>query len=238
MLDMRRILTLIAVIMTLLGAMSCKKQIECKCTCECCNNGGSEGNDNKPEDNGGNAGGGDGMTVVNNAMRFGYLENWGVYYEDQPSNISNWLLHLSANAFNEEGWSDRGNLVVVELFSSGTGEVLDGRYTIEAFLEEYYSDFSIGDGFVDNEGYCAGTWLFENGTGTAAALSGEMEVKRNGQDYTITYDFRDTEYGIEFKGKFSGSLDVYDCTEDGNTLNAVKSSSDRKIKRQVSASRF
>ena len=73
-----------------------------------------------------------------------------------------------------------------------------------------------------------GTITFENNT----------LVKVNGNTYTITYDFSDDEYGIQFKGSYTGALDVYDYTTEGASLASVKSPAPKKIKKQASALRF
>lgn len=240
---MKRILTLLAVFATAAVVMSCDKDNECKCVCDCNNNtenNDGPGNNNNPGDN--NGGNNDGPTesteTINSTMKYGYLENWGIYYEDQPEDVNNWALYLSVNDFDEEGWSSTGDIIMIELFSKGTDNIKAGKYTVEAFIEEYYCDFSVGDGYEDEDGYCAGTWLFQDNYGVAAALSGECNVKISGTTYTITYDFSDDEYGIQFKGSYTGSLDLYDYTTEGYSLASVKSPAPKKIKKQVSPLRF
>ena len=230
MLDMRRILTLLAVLATVIAMMSCNKDTECKCNCNC--------NDNN-ENN-------EGTETIDGTMKYGYLENWGLYYDEQPEDVNNWILYLSVNDFDEYGWSVDGDLVMIELFSKGTDNILAGKYTVEAFLANNFCDFSVGDGYTeegeDEDGevveYCAGTWLFQDDYGVAAALSGECNVKISGQTYTITYNFKDEDYDIVFKGSYTGALDVYDCTDMGYSLTSVKSPAQKKIKRQVSPLRF
>ena len=224
---MKRILTLLAIFATTVLVVSCDKDNECKCVCDCNNNSG--------DNNGGTT---DEIEVIKSTMKYGYLENWGVYYEDQPEDVTNWMLYLSVNEFDEKGWSSDGDLVMIELFSKGHDNILAGKYTVEAFINEYYCDFSVGDGYEDEDGYCSGTWLFQDDYGEAAALSGECNVKINGATYTITYNFSDNEYGIQFKGSFTGNLDIYDCTEENHSLAAVKSPAPKKIKRLVSPLRF
>ena len=237
---MKRILTLLAVFTTVLAMMSCNKDTECKCNCNC--NDNTENNDG-PGNNGGNT---DEIEVINSKLNYGYLENWGLYYDEQPEDVNNWMLYLSVNDFDEYGWSVDGDLVMIELFSKGTDNILAGKYTVEAFLANNFCDFSVGDGYTeegeDEDGevaeYCAGTWLFQDDYGVAAALSGECNVKISGQTYTITYNFKDEDYDIVFKGSYTGALDVYDCTDMGYSLASVKSPAPKKIKRQVSPLRF
>ena len=224
---MKRILTLLAIFATTVLVVSCDKDNECKCVCDCNNNSG--------DNNGGTT---DEIEVIKSTMKYGYLENWGIYYEDQPSDINNWVVYLFENEYDDEGWSATGDVMMIELFSTGTDGLLAGKYTVEAFIENNYCNFSVGDGYVDEEEYCAGTWLFQDDYGVAAALSGECNVKINGATYTITYNFSDDEYGIQFKGSFTGNLDIYDCTEENHSLTSVKSPAPKKIKKQASALRF
>ena len=234
---MKRILTLLAVCATVLSVISCDKEDKCKCVCDCSDNTGNNGGPGNNGDSGDNIGPGDEVEVINSSMKYGYLENYGIYYDDQPSDVNNWVVYLSVNDFDEEGWSDTGDLIMIELFSTSADAPAAGKYTVEAFIADNYCNFSVGDGYVDEEEYCAGTWLFQDGFGVAAALSGECNVKVSGDTYTITYDFSDDEYGIQFKGSFTGKLVVYDQTE-GASYAAVKSPVPAKIKRQVSAARF
>lgn len=235
---MKRILTLLAVMMTVLSVMSCKKDNECKCVCDCGDNIENNGGPGNNGDNGDNIGPGDEFEVINSKLNYGYLENWGIYYEDQPSDINNWVVYLFENEYDDEGWSATGDVMMIELFSTGTDGLPAGKYTVEAFIENNYCNFSVGDGYVDEEEYCAGTWLFQDDYGVAAAVSGECNVKVNGNTYTITYDFSDDEYGIQFKGSYTGALDVYDHTTEGASLASVKSPAQKKIKKQASALRF
>ena len=136
---MKRILTLLAVMMTVLSVMSCKKDNECKCVCDC---GGNI------ENNGGTT---DEIEVIDSKLNYGYLENWGIYYEDQPSDINNWVVYLFENEYDDEGWSATGDVMMIELFSTGTDGLPAGKYTVEAFIENNYCNFSVGDGYVDEE---------------------------------------------------------------------------------------
>ena len=88
---MKRILTLLAVFTTVLAMMSCNKDTECKCNCNC--NDNTENNDG-PGNNGGNT---DEIEVINSKLNYGYLENWGLYYDEQPEDVNNWILYLSVN---------------------------------------------------------------------------------------------------------------------------------------------
>ena len=228
---MKRILTLMAAIAIVFGASSCKKD-------KIDNNDskpGIENEDSKPGND----------ETINSTMRYGYLENYGLWYEDQPEDVNNWILYLSESEFDEDGWSYEGDLIMIELFSKGIDAPKTGRYTIEAFYNSYYSDFSVGDGYVEEEEneegeteeYCYGTWLFQDGYGIAAALSGEVDIQKNGNTYTVTYDFCDDDFDIVFKGTFTGELDIYDYSEEV-ALSSTKSNKLMKEKKKVSCRRI
>jgi len=184
---------------------------------------------------GGNNSGDVAYEVIENSFDYGELQFYGVYYEDQPEDVHNWSLVLAEDSFNLIEWTGTGDAICIELFtaSSFTQDIPEGKYTVEAFLNEQWAKMSVGDGIVetsDDTEYTVGTWLYTDGTGIAGATSGEVNISKEGNVYTITYDFKDDEYRIHFKGSYSGPLDFYDGTAEAEYA-AVKSSAVRRMKK-------
>lgn len=259
---MKRIFTIMAIVAIALSAASCKKdnqpENQCSCNCNCGNNGGNNGGNenNQPQNPGGNGdngndqpqnpgGNGDngnnegpnGYEIVEtNSFDYGDMEYWGEYYDGQPEGIANWCIYLSDSSFDTATWEGTGNVIVLEIFSEEADAPKSGTYTVEAFLEDEFCDFSIGDGFVDEDDYCIGTWFFTDGYGEYAAQGGSMTLTQNDEIFTVRYELRDDELGVIFKGSYTGEFNVYDMTEE-YSLTATKSSPVQKKKKAVSAAR-
>lgn len=178
--------------------------------------------------------------VIENSFDYGEIQFYGVYYEDQPEDVHNWNLVLADDSFDLIEWTGTGDAICIELFSgsSFTEGIPEGRYTVEAFLNEPWAKMSVGDGFIDTSDdteYTVGTWLYTDGAGIAGATSGEVTISKEGFIYTITYDFKDDEYLVHFKGSYSGPLDFYDGTADQEESAAVKSSAVRRMRKAGNA---
>lgn len=241
---MKRIFSIMTILAIVLAAASCEKDNDEGSKRPDTENNGSEngGSENEGTDGDGSGEAPDISESINTTFSYAYAENWGIYYEEQQDNINNWIIYLSENDFDEDGWSDNGYLAWIEIFSEGVDAPKPGKYTIDAFYESYFSDFSLLDGLVedvDGEEMCTGTWLYQDGYGIAAALSGEAEVKVDGETYTVTYDLCDDEYGISFKGKYTGRMDIYDYSQ-GYSMSSVKSGAPvpERTKRPVSGLRI
>ena len=172
-----------------------------------------------------------GYEVVNTTS-FGYgdIEYWGVAYEDQPEDIVNWSVYLSADEFNTSNWEGTGEAVVLELFSKGKSAPAAGTYTVESFYENWYSDFSVGDGYIEEETidgetaqYCGGTWFFVDGYGEYAAQGGYVKIAESGSGYKVEYELHDDDLKITFKGSYTGEFNFYDMTEESSSYAQTKS---------------
>jgi hypothetical protein len=255
---MKQIFTTIALLAMAFSFASCEFDVTCNCNCTCGstnnneqntgrpgnndsdNNGGSN-NDNTGNggntDNGGNTGSGDRSeyTTYNNTFTKGKAGYYGVYYEGQPSNTSNWYIELADNNYDFEEFEGDGFNVVLEFFANGTSSssIPAGTYTIEAFEKSEFSAGSLLYGHIaedDTYGdYPAGTWLYEGNEGVAAATAGELSVAVSGSTYTLKYTLYDDEYEVAFSGSYTGSLSIYDGTqEDYSTLSAVPATKSTK----------
>lgn len=231
----------------MLSFASCEKTCDCNCP-YCCGNdsdqtiqrpGNNNNNDNNDDDNtGGNGGNIDSETIdrsgyeVVNTTSFGYgdIEYWGVAYENQPEDIVNWSVYLSADEFNTSDWEGTGEVVVLELFSKGKSAPAAGTYTVESFYENWYSDFSVGDGYIEEETidgetaqYCGGTWFFVDGYGEYAAQGGYVKIAESGSGYKVEYELHDDDLKITFKGSYTGEFNFYDMTEESSSYAQTKS---------------
>lgn len=232
---MKQIFTSIALIAMAISLSSCEKEVICNCNCQCNNSensgqagnrpGNNDGTDNGGSNNGGsnddNTGSGDRSEyeTYNNTFTQANAGYYGVYYEGQPSNVSNWYLEMADNNYDMENYEGTGFNIVLEFFASGTSSTSlpTGKYTVEAFDRSEYSAGSLLYGYVgedeDGNQYPAGTWFFEGDDGVAAATAGELTVEKSGSTYTIKYRLYDDEYQIEFSGSFTGTVTIYDGTQ-------------------------
>lgn len=231
----------------------------CNCQCgnsdqngERPDNGGPDNNDGPGNDSGNNGGSGDnggsgsGSTgtdrgeyeTYNNTFTKGQAGFYGAYYEDygQPSNVSNWYIELADNNYDFVEYEGTGYNVVLEIFANGTSStnIPAGTYTIEAFENSEYSAGSLMYGFIAEDEeygeYPAGTWLYEGNEGIAGATTGELKVSVSGSTYTLKYTLYDDEYGITFTGTYTGSLTIYDGTQEYSYAAALPSFAPRATK--------
>lgn len=244
---MKQIFTTIALLAMAFSFASCEFDVTCDCNCSCGstdNNGqnssrpgNSDSNNGGNEENGGNNGGtnndntgNDEYETYNNTFTKGYAGYCGQYYEGQPANTTNWYLELADNNYDLESYEGTGYNIVIDLFASGTSStaIPAGRYSVEQFDKSEYSAGSLLYGYIAEDEtygeYPGGTWLYEGNDGIAAATAGWVNVEVSGSTYTITYELVDDEYMVEFKGSFTGSLTIYDATEEASAAQATKSS--------------
>ena len=110
----------------------------------------------------------------------------------------------------------------------------NATYTIEAFENSEYSAGSLMYGFIAEDEeygeYPAGTWLYEGNEGIAGATAGELKVSVSGSTYTLKYTLYDDEYGITFTGTYTGSLTIYDGTQEYSYAAALPSFAPRATK--------
>ncbi len=231
--------------------------VNCNCNCQCNNSNGSDQNtgrpgtgdntgnnggnqdDNggRPGDNGGNQGdnGGDSGEInrdnyetYNTTFTQGQAGYYGLYYDEQPSNTTNWYLELADSNYDLENYEGEGYNICIEFFTSGTSKsnIPAGTYTIEAYNEDPCSAGSVLIGYIAEDEtygeYPAGTWLFQGNDGIAGATAGSMTISVSGSKYTINYTFYDDDYQAAFCGTFTGNLSIYDGTEGYSYAPATK----------------
>lgn len=196
------------------------------------NNGNNSDNTETPgggSDSGSDSGSGSGSgsgdveiteTIDTKTFTQGCMEFWGISYDDQPETSACWCITLAEKDFDLSEWEGTGLSIVIELFTTDTEatSLPLGNYTVEAFDKEYYSDYSVGTGFVQEDeetgdSYCYGTWIFEDGSGVYAAEDGSVKVSKAGDNFTVTYDFTDLQLGANFKGSYTGPLEFVDLTK-------------------------
>ena len=238
---MKQIFTAIAIIAMMVSFNSCEKKIICECNCSCNNsNGGSDNNTDRPgnndqnngpdndQNNGGNEDNSD-YEIYNTTFTYGNAGYYGVYYDGQPDNTSNWYIALADDNYDIDNWEGDGYNIILEIFAQGTdsSSLPAGTYTIEAFEKNEYSAGSLLYGFIaedeENGEFPAGTWLFKGDEGIAGATSGEVKISVSGGQYTITYNLYDNEYMVNFKGSYKGPLTIYDGTEEVSSTQAAAS---------------
>ena len=259
---MKQIFTTIALLAMAFSFASCEFDVTCNCNCSCGSTNNNEQNTGRPgnndsdnngnQDNPGNNGGsnndntGDGgntgsgdrseYTTYNNTFTKGQAGYYGVYYEGQPNNTSNWFVELADNNYDFEEYEGDGFNVVLEFFANGTSStsIPAGKYTIEAFEKSEFSAGSLLYGYIaedDTYGdYPAGTWLYEGNEGVAAATAGELTIAVSGNTYTLKFTLYDDEYEVAFSGSYTGALSIYDGTQEYNsTLSAVPATKSAKV---------
>lgn len=240
---MKHIFTTITLLAMVLSFASCEREIIVNCNCQCNHSNGSDQNTGRPN-NGGNNGGNssdnndntgdngnngdntsnttnrDEYETYNNTLTQGKAGYYGVYYDGQPSNTSNWYLELADNNYDLEKFEGDGYNICIEFFtnSSSSTSIPAGEYTIEAFEKNEFSAGSVLNGYIAEDEtygeYPAGTWLYAGNEGIAAATAGYMNITISGGQYNINYTFYDDEYQIAFCGSYIGNLTIYDGTEE------------------------
>ena len=191
------------------------------------NSGGSGGSGGSGDENGGGIDRSE-YTSYNTTFTKAKASNYGVFYDDQPSNTTNWYLELADNNFNLDTYDGDGYNIVLEFFtnSSYTSSFPAGEYTIERFEATPYSAGSLLYGFMteqDGEQYASGTWLYEGLNGVAGATAGKMTIAVSGSNYSISYTLYDDDYQIAFSGSYTGSVSFYDLSQSNSLSQATKS---------------
>ena len=225
---MKQIITAVALFAMAISFASCEKDVTCNCQCGCCNTENTDQGNNRP-DNGNNGGSNNDNTgnidrgeyeVINNSFTKAQAGYYGVYYDEQPSNTTNWYLELADDDYDFDTWEGDGYNIALEFFSSSSSatSIPEGTYTVEAFEESEFSAGSLIYSWIAEDEtygeYAAGTWLYQGSEGIAGATAGKLTVSKNGSTYTFTYNLYDDEYQIAFSGSYSGSVDIYDGTQD------------------------
>lgn len=248
---MKQIFTTIALLAMAFSFASCDKEIivNCNCNCQCNNSNDSNDNPNRPgnpddKDHGGNTGNDGGNSGDNGEINREDYENinittftqaqagyYGIYYDGQPSNTSNWYLELAESTYDFENYEGEGYNICIDFFAKGTSStnIPAGTYSIEAFEENKFSGGSISYGYIaedeDYGEYPAGTWLFDGNDGIAGATAGIMTISSTGSTYFITYSFYDDEYMVAFNGSYEGKLTIYDGTQEYSYASSATKSS-------------
>ena len=241
---MKQVSAILTALAIMFACSSCEKEIivQCDCNCQCGNSNNSNQEPNRPGDNNsGNTGdsgdsgdeNGGGIdrseyTTYNTTFTKAKASYYGVFYDDQPSNTTNWYLELADNNFNLDTYDGDGYNIVLEFFtnSSYTSSFPAGEYTIERFEATPYSAGSLLYGFLseqDGEQYASGTWLYEGFDGVAGATAGKMTIAVSGSNYSISYTLYDDDYHIAFSGSYTGSVSFYDLSQSYSLSQATKS---------------
>lgn len=138
--------------------------------------GGSQGG------NGGEGGGQDDSDFTMTTASV-LAEYYGDYYE---SGTENWCLAMTSSNGKEE--------IYVEFFTALGVKDPVGTYTVDA--TESMAAGTALPGYIDEDSYIWPTYYFNDATQDFALISsGTLTVTKNGNDYTVTADFKDEEGG-------------------------------------------
>ena len=184
---------------------------------------GNTGDEEPGDDNTGDNGGGntEGETdrsdyeQYNTTYTQGDAVYFGVYYEEQPADVANWLIELADNNFSLDDYTGEGYNIILEFFCKGSTPAV-GTYTIEAFDKNPFSHMSLLYGYIDEyegEEYPMGTWLYQGPYAMAGATDGSMTIAVSGSKYIVSYTLYDDDYQIAFQGSYTGELPIYDGTQ-------------------------
>ncbi|GLU53138.1 hypothetical protein [Dyadobacter frigoris] len=99
--------------------------------------------------------------------------------------------------------SGTGHTVYFEIFSPTSTILGDGEYTFDPYFTYKAKTFS-NSYTVFNANYATSQGEFHE------IMSGKVVVKKEGNDYTITFDCKEDLAGKQLTGFYKGSLKVYD----------------------------
>lgn len=175
--------------------------------------------------------------VVLDRLTQGTMEYYGQAYGDTGTDYANWTVYLAESTYDLGSLTGSGNVLQMEINTAAdqTEAIPEGTYTVfPEIAPESFVPYSIVPAFVQ-DGYAYGTWYFgfgESGTENSfGATSGSAEVSRDGDIYTIEFEFVDDELGGRFSGTYRGELQYYDWTE--SALASVQESSSRRCGKRL-----
>ncbi|MFR3489410.1 MAG: hypothetical protein ACLTTP_09365 [Alistipes ihumii] len=126
---------------------------------------------------------------------FGYLEYRGPSPMWNIKGVNRWSIRLYTDGIvvhPDQYWgvelNGEGEYITIELFTDShyTTEIPEGRYVISKEEVPYHANMGQG-----GWGYNFGTWYYDLGDNQAPAVSGEVNVGRNGDDYTVAFQLID-----------------------------------------------
>ena len=150
-------------------------------------------------------------TVIEmNSLAKGQMINYGAAYGDKSFDYNNWTIYLADATVDLDTLGGEGDILQLEINTEGsaTTEITPGPYEMAMTLEPFTSI----PGFVQ-EGYCFGTWYINGGSPYNPASSGSATISKEGDVYTIDFEFNDDASHVTYKGSFTGTLELFDYSE-------------------------
>ena len=144
---------------------------------------------------------------------FGYLEYRGPSPMWNIKGVNRWSIRLYTDGIvvhPDQYWgvelNGEGEYITIELFTDShyTTEIPEGRYVISKEEVPYHANMGQG-----GWGYNFGTWYYDLGDNQAPAVSGEVNVGRNGDDYTVAFQLID-DRGNTIQSDYTGPLQYWD----------------------------
>lgn len=180
-------------------------------------------------DEGGSGGDDTEYTVVEmNSLTQGEMDFYGKIYGETGTDYNNWTVYLAGAGFDFESFDGDGEMLQLEINTAGsvTTEIPSGTYTVMTDLSnEYFVPFSAVPAFIQEEEdgmYPFGTWYLKDLSAEYGATSGTATFDRQGDVYTVTFEFQDDEAMVIFKGSYTGKLGYYDGTATESVSSSVK----------------
>lgn len=141
-----------------------------------------------------------------------YSYFYGTYYNDYTMNWSGTIAHNSGN-----GDAIQFDLCAPLSFDYEAG-FPTGTFNIDGTMGEYTTI----NGFQDNTGMAIGTWYYEMknqnmGTRVAPLVSGTLEIKKNGAEYSLELDAKD-DAGNKVTANWTGAVYTSDQSTDGMAM--------------------
>lgn len=190
-------------------------------------------------EDGDNAGGGgdDGYTTVelDGVFTQGEMDYYGQAYGDTGTDYANWTIYLVTDSFDFNTFSGTGHMLQIEVntASSVTKEITPGTYEIFDVIDaSSFVPFSAVPGFTQ-DGYCLGTWYIYDMGALYGATSGTAVIGKEGDVYTIDFEFVDDTYMGIFKGSYTGTLSFYDGTAYGSSASLQKAGTSARMQRRA-----
>ena len=138
-------------------------------------------------------------------------EDWGKVWDDiECTDYRDWILY-----FYDKDASTTKEYTCVEILTEEkySGSLPEMKFSKVIAPEknkttEFVPGVIIG-GFSDKDSNAWGTWYCKGGTAWYAASKGNLDIKRDGDGYNLSFDFVDEDetYGGTFKGSYKGKVE-------------------------------
>ena len=142
---------------------------------------------------------------------FGYLEYDGPSPMGNIKGVNRWNIRLYSEGVTVDpsyywGVSGDGDFMRIQLYTDGhyTTEIPEGRYVISAEEVPYHANEGQG-----GWGITFGTWYYDMDENEAPAITGEVNISRDGSKYIVEVEFVD-DRGNTIKTKYDGELTYWD----------------------------